>query len=527
MNNELNGQQEIILSPKKSGGKKAAVIAAIAVVAVGAAAGICIGVPSVNNSLKMALSSPEDYYSGVIRKEISESADKTAENYAAYCEKFNSDRAVKGTLTITPGPALLEELLLEERGVSADNMKIGCDYVMRTSGGQTEGAADMSLSFADKPLLDISTVVSGDSQYMSIPTISEKWLSMTSEDIEKALGTSIDTADKMKLLDGTVLTKERLGSMADRYMDIYLAHAGNVTLNKNTELTSASGVTSKYTEAVVSIDEASAKAMAEEFTAAIKADSDIKDIWLAAGASEDDYNDLMSELTLGESFSPYEIRTYIAADGSITGIKLTTDSGELSEILYTSGDNFSLELLLASDGDNISFTADGTVKNDVANGSGKLVVSEKTEYYEDEYNISFTFDDLDVKKLENGDLIGNISVDFSLDDTDSFSMSLIGKEDHAEATASISTDGENLLTVFASSEDTDFTAIEIPQGTTINILDQEALMDYIKNSDYSKLKSNISALSDIIGQDAVDYANELIDSLTVDYDYDNAYGVMY
>ena len=527
MNNELNGQQEIILSPKKSGGKKAAVIAAIAVVAVGAAAGICIGVPSVNNSLKMALSSPEDYYSGVIRKEISESADKTAENYAAYCEKFNSDRAVKGTLTITPGPALLEELLLEERGVSADNMKIGCDYVMRTSGGQTEGAADMSLSFADKPLLDISTVVSGDSQYMSIPTISEKWLSMTSEDIEKALGTSIDTADKMKLLDGTVLTKERLGSMADRYMDIYLAHAGNVTLNKNTELTSASGVTSKYTEAVVSIDEASAKAMAEEFTAAIKADSDIKDIWLAAGASEDDYNDLMSELTPGESFSPYEIRTYIAADGSITGIKLTTDSGELSEILYTSGDNFSLELLLASDGDNISFTADGTVKNDVANGSGKLVVSEKTEYYEDEYNISFTFDDLDVKKLENGDLIGNISVDFSLDDTDSFSMSLIGKEDHAEATASISTDGENLLTVFASSEDTDFTAIEIPQGTTINILDQEALMDYIKNSDYSKLKSNISALSDIIGQDAVDYANELIDSLTADYDYDNAYGVMY
>lgn len=342
MNNELNGQQEIILSPKKSGGKKAAVIAAIAVVAVGAAAGICIGVPSVNNSLKMALSSPEDYYSGVIRKETSESADKTAENYAAYCEKFNSDRAVKGTLTITPGPALLEELLLEERGVSADNMKIGCDYVMRTSGGQTEGAADMSLSFADKPLLDISTVVSGDSQYMSIPTISEKWLSMTSEDIEKALGTSIDTADKMKLLDGTVLTKERLGSMADRYMDIYLAHAGNVTLNKNTELTSASGVTSKYTEAVVSIDEASAKAMAEEFTAAIKADSDIKDIWLAAGASEDDYNDLMSELTPGESFSPYEIRTYIAADGSITGIKLTTDSGELSEILYTSGDNFSL-----------------------------------------------------------------------------------------------------------------------------------------------------------------------------------------
>ena len=52
-------------------------------------------------------------------------------------------------------------------------------------------------------------------------------------------------------------------------------------------------------------------------------------------------------------------------------------------------------------------------------------------------------------------------------------------------------------------------------------------MDYIKNSDYSKLKSNISALSDIIGQDAVDYANELIDSLTADYDYDNAYGVMY
>lgn len=106
-------------------------------------------------------------------------------------------------------------------------------------------------------------------------------------------------------------------------------------------------------------------------------------------------------------------------------------------------------------------------------------------------------------------------------------MSLIGKEDHAEATASISTDGENLLTVFASSEDTDFTAIEIPQGTTINILDQDALMDYIKNSDYSKLKSNISALSDIIGQDAVDYANELIDSLTADYDYDNTYGVMY
>ena len=516
-------------------------------------------VPAVRNTAKMTFSSPENYYAGVVRSSALESSEQTAKLYKEYCEKYSKGESEEGSLSLTLG-----DMLADEIGLPA-GASFGVDYSITAKDGQ--GAADLVLKAGDSELADISGVAAADTLYLAFPFLSSEWLSASYEDLAKYMqdmmyGSYYGDSDQQmftkldnSILDGTLLTEERTDRIFSKYADIYLDHAKNVKLTKNKEFTSESGITVKYTEACVTFTEAEVYALVTDILTAAKDDSDLQAIWTAAGGTEEDYDKIIDTFTEsmhaeGADFGTgtLDFDLYIGSDGKIKGcsVSVNTEDGELvsnaSSITYIKGTKYAFEYKLSSvseystdvysykSSDDANFVLNGALKGGKINGTGRFTISENSECnysddmrfedsfsdnsYSNETKMSFDIDikDLDKKALEEGKFVGTISVNGGNEDA-TVGITLSAGKDNIECTADISADGEKALTISITDKTGEYKEFTVPEGKTYSLLSEDDLIAYAKTIDVKKFKSNIENARASLGDEFTDELLEFADEL--------------
>lgn len=506
----MNTDNKIILNKKRS---KAPIIGGIAAVAaLGGAAAVILTVPSVNNTVKMTFSSPEDYYSHVLKTTALEGAENIADSYSKTCERVNEGHSYKGEASFA-----FDEKFSEYMGMnSAFDVALGYN-VSISEYGKHDGSFDINLSVSDRSIADANVTITDNTAYFGIPTISDSWICFTMEEAAEMAGYDIsaDTANAT-LYDGTVLTPERTEAVMNRYVDIYLKHAKNVTLNKNVEMTATSGLTQTYNEAVVSLSADEFTALAEEFSSTIKTDPDLKAIWLASGMSEEDYTEMTADISVDDTvFESAEIKTYIDKKGNISGFDIASGNNDVSFMTYIVDKDYEAVYSVREDETSTSVVITGSGDGELY--SGKAVVYTVYEGTESD-NIEITFDNVDYSALSDGLFKGSAAASVTLSDTEKISLNMIGKDDYTEVSFELDTEYGN-ITMVVYDEETEYTEVTAPTGNMISMTDEEALEDYFVNADYTLLKENIKGISNVIGDELAEQFILMIDMMQEEYSY--------
>ena len=504
----MNTNNKIILNKKKSIAPIVGGVAAVA--ALGAAAAIAINVPAVNNTVRMTFSSPEEYYSHVLRSQTTKSAEQISDNYKKSCEKMAEGHSYKGEASFA-----FDEKFSEYMGMNgAFDVALGYNVSM-SEYGKHDGSFDLNLSVSDKSIADANVTIADNTAYFAIPTISESWVCFTMEEASEMAGYDITTESaNVTLYDGTVLTPERTEAVVNRYVDIYLKHAKNVTLNKNIEMTTDSGISQTFNEAIVSLSADEFTALAEEFSSTIKTDPDLKAIWLAAGMTEDDYNEMTADISVEDTvFEAAEIRTYIDKKGNISGFDIKSGDTDVSFMTYVMDKSYAAVYDIKEGENDTAVTITGTADGELY--SGKAVFS-SVYNGESSDNIEITFDAVDLKALNEGIFKGSIASSFAVSDTETISFNLIGKGDYSEVSMDIDTE-EGKVTMVVYDEEVEYTEVTAPTGNMISLTDEEAIEDYFVNADYTLLKENIRAVSDIIGDELAEQFISMLDMMQTEY----------
>ena len=531
-------------SKKKSGrGVKGALIGTAAVATAGAVA--LTTVPSVKNTVKMTFSSPEEYFADVVRRNALESSAELAKAYASACAKNSENEAEKGRLSLTLG-----EEIAEDAGLRSGT-EFAMDYSVTAK--EKELAADLGFSAGGNALADVSAVYSGDMLYLGIPTISNAWLTVTSDEIEEAMGdmmsSDIDLDDldtsKITLWDGTVLSQEVTDRIYSKYTDIFLKYTKDVKLTKNQELTSKSGITVKYTEAALSYTESDIYSISQDIISAARDDADIQAIWTAAGGKDiKEYTDFIDQQLddiekqkANAGDGTVEIKLYIGSDGTIMGssadVKEMTESSDysssVSAVLFRKGSDFSYELTADTNseysseyGDDFNSSSsnkadvviDGTYSKGVINGAGKATITEKSSYMDEPEVITFdiALKDINRKALVKGEFEGTVSISGGNEDG-SVDISVSGEKDKAEVTIGFAEDGKDLFRLSCTAEKCAPAELGKPEGDTYKLLDEDEVIKYFRGCDLDKLKSNFEGARSALGDELTDEIVEMIDEL--------------
>ena len=530
----MGNTEKMIIS---SGKKKFPVAGGIAIgVAAVAAVGAVVAftVPSAKNVINMAFASPADYYSSVIKSGNRDNAKKDAEAYAAYCKEYSENASYSGEVSAEFGKALFSTLGITD----TDAVKLYCTYDMARKG--MDQSADMTLGIGSNPILDIKEAVSGQMLYLSIPTVSDKWLKVDAEALVKEIGTDSElpqTKGEYTFNDGTVITEKRMNAIYNRYTNIYLSYAKDVKLIKNVEKTSESGVGGKYTEADVTLTAADFTDMIGKMAEEAKKDEDIKAIWNSLGMTSEDFDKYMDELVSSADNDSTEgtadIKLFIDKKGKICGSEVVLtekdDKVTFSGMKYADKNKLVVEGGLSNaDGEGAKLVLDGTVKDGNVSGEGKLDINAG----EDVVTVNIKYSDIDTKALDKGRLLGSVNISGDIDTGDDemklvYSADLVVTENDEKLSGAVSLGKDEMLKFSATAVKGEKKDVVIPTGEVLDITKDEDVEKFAESIDLTKLKENIEKCRGELGDTLTDSLIGLIDgsSGSGSYDYgDYDYG---
>lgn len=523
----MGNTEKMIIS---SGKKKFPVAGGIAIgVAAVAAVGAVVAftVPSAKNVINMAFASPADYYSSVIKSGNRDNAKKDAEAYAAYCKEYSENASYSGEVSAEFGKALFSTLGITD----TDAVKLYCTYDMARKG--MDQSADMTLGIGSNPILDIKEAVSGQMLYLSIPTVSDKWLKVDAEALVKEIGTDSElpqTKGEYTFNDGTVITEKRMNAIYNRYTNIYLSYAKDVKLIKNVEKTSESGVGGKYTEADVTLTAADFTDMIGKMAEEAKKDEDIKAIWNSLGMTSEDFDKYMDELVSSADNDSTEgtadIKLFIDKKGKICGSEVVLtekdDKVTFSGMKYADKNKLVVEGRLSNaDGEGAKLVLDGTVKDGNVSGEGKLDINAG----EDVVTVNIKYSDIDTKALDKGRLLGSVNISGDIDTGDDemklvYSADLVVTENDEKLSGAVSLGKDEMLKFSATAVKGEKKDVVIPTGEVLDITKDEDVEKFAESIDLTKLRENIEKCRGELGDTFTDSLIELVDSLSGSGSYD-------
>ncbi|MBQ4310825.1 MAG: hypothetical protein II773_04465 [Oscillospiraceae bacterium] len=529
-----NTEKMIISSGKKkfpvAGG---IAIGVAAVAAVGAAAAFTV--PSAKNAINMAFASPADYYSSVIKSGNRDNAKKDAEAYAAYCKEYTENASYSGEISAEFGKALFSTIGITD----ADAVNLYCTYDMARK--DTDQSADITLGIGSNPLLDIKEAVSGQTIYLSMPTVSDKWLKIDTEALAEEMGADAglpQTKGEFTFNDGTVITEKRMNAIYNRYTNIYLSYAKDVKLIKNVEKTSESGVGGKYTEADVTMSAADMTEMIGKMAEEAKKDEDIKAIWNSFGMTSEDFDKYMDQLISSagneDAEGTAEIKLFIDKKGKICGSEVVLsgkdDKVTVSGMKYVDKNKVSVEgQLTDTDGEGAKLVLDGTVNNGIIGGEGKLDINAGDEVV----TVNIKYSDIDTKALEKGRLLGSVNISGDIDTGDDemklvYSADLVLTEKDEKLNGAVSLGKDELVKFTATAVKGETKDVVIPSGEVLDITKDEDVEKFAESIDLTKLKENIEKCRGELGDTFTDTLLSLFEGTSGygsydygDYNYDD------
>lgn len=499
------------------------VIAAILI----AAAAVCMIIPSVRNSLKLAFSSPEKYYAEAERKSVSDLSDSVYAVFSSMKEDQNEQSirniSEKTTMKFTFGDPVTDAL-----GDYKDilkNVSLSGDFTVK--GDNSHIYLDLLLNDTSIISADVFADTAANTGYLSFPELSDKYYKseLNSSDTVKS-----SSENDVSLFDCDSITQERLDSISQRYIGIYLdAVSDKIVMDKKSTCT-LGNVSCPAVKVTISLTGAEYLELVRSVTDALKSDEDIIAIAEDMGSRREDYiaqiDEFVSDMNLTASDeNMFDITIYIGTDGNIIGRTFTKSDSVISFVNISDNDSFASETkLIFSDKTGMEMMIKGSIGGNSIGGTADLTVySTDSNDDPESYSARVRFEDVKYKILENKVFGGKFT--FTSPDVEDLEivMTVDGDENASTVSADINYEGKKFISVltenqrYESDEDivlpSDDKCTDDPTEIIGDDFTDKILANISKATGLSEDELTDAFYSVLLGDDYDDYDD--------DYDYDD------
>lgn len=460
-------------------------------------------------------------------KEITHSISDTIEQ-AEKAIKGELEFAYDANLNVTFGSVMKDLVGVELKPIDVSTSA-------KQKGKKT--SADIAVNYDSKSLVSLNSVFdhTTETMYFKVPELSDAYLTGTVNDFaelaksgeklvpsedEKSTSADIDlNKDMLNVLKG--IDFEKLGDDLDTYVDLIKEKAPEAKKGDNIS-GEIDGHKYDYTTKSYEINGNDVKTIADAVVDKAKKDSLIKDIAIAMGCSEDEYNsDLDSaKSSINESIDEeikdktFTVDIYYDND-ILKGFKTNFDGADVNVILIDNDDVFAMDYIIKFDGTEVTLKGSAAKTDDKINGEFKFNANMQEE---GSFNGKFVVTDLEAKE---GIFKGTISSEFNLNVsgviiTPKIVIKSNSTNDKLDLSCSLGMGDVDYVTLAMTCEKTDASDITLPTGTMYNMTNEDDMKKYMSSCDVNKLTENIK---NALGEEL--YNAIISDSDDDIYDYEN------
>ena len=460
-------------------------------------------------------------------KEITHSISDTIEQ-AEKAIKGELEFAYDANLNVTFGSVMKDLVGVELKPIDVSTSA-------KQKGKKT--SADIAVNYDSKSLVSLNSVFdhTTETMYFKVPELSDAYLTGTVNDFaelaksgeklvpsedEKSTSADIDlNKDMLNVLKG--IDFEKLGDDLDTYVDLIKEKAPEAKKGDNIS-GEIDGHKYDYTTKSYEINGNDVKTIADAVVDKAKKDPLIKDIAIAMGCSEDEYNsDLDSaKSSINESIDEeikdktFTVDIYYDND-ILKGFKTNFDGADVNVILIDNDDVFAMDYIIKFDGTEVTLKGSAAKTDDKINGEFKFNANMQEE---GSFNGKFVVTDLEAKE---GIFKGTISSEFNLNVsgviiTPKIVIKSNSTNDKLDLSCSLGMGDVDYVTLAMTCEKTDASDITLPTGTMYNMTNEDDMKKYMSSCDVNKLTENIK---NALGEEL--YNAIISDSDDDIYDYEN------
>lgn len=460
-------------------------------------------------------------------KEITHSISDTIEQ-AEKAMKGELEFAYDANLNVTFGSVMKDLVGVELKPIDVSTSA-------KQKGKKT--SADIAVNYDSKSLVSLNSVFdhTTETMYFKVPELSDAYLTGTVNDFaelaksgeklvpsedEKSTSADIDlNKDMLNVLKG--IDFEKLGDDLDTYVDLIKEKAPEAKKGDNIS-GEIDGHKYDYTTKSYEINGNDVKTIVSAVVDKAKEDSLIKDIAIAMGCSEDEYNsDLDSaKSSINESIDEeikdktFTVDIYYDND-ILKGFKTNFDGADVNVILIDNDDVFAMDYIIKFDGTEVTLKGSAAKTDDKINGEFKFNANMQEE---GNFNGKFVVTDLEAKE---GIFKGTISSEFNLNVsgviiTPKIVIKSNSTNDKLDLSCSLGMGDVDYVTLAMTCEKTDASDITLPTGTMYNMTNEDDMKKYMSSCDVNKLTENIK---NALGEEL--YNAIISDSDDDIYDYEN------
>ncbi|MDE6520310.1 MAG: hypothetical protein K2K91_07635 [Ruminococcus sp.] len=545
LNNVVSGVEQ---AKKGKGGLIAGITAGVVLVGAGGGAVAYATSDYVKNQVKLATSSPENYYTWVTEKNTDDFAKAVSEQYRQSIEDMKSGQkcsaSLKYDINDTAKNELLEYMTDDEQeiiDVIKNFSSIAVGVNADTKDNLTSGNAFVEWNGEKLASFDMACDLSAMDMLFRVPELTEQWLDIDVNDIygydyyNDDSNKDLNASEKIRKDPESVITPEELETEITKYMNIWNECIADVELEKKADI-AISDINVNYTVATVTIDETKAKEISEKFINTVKEDEILKSIVVdrleVADADKyiSDLDDALAEINENydeNSTDTVTLNTYIDPTGCIRGISFETSENDSAKfIIGKDGDELRGEFFVSEDGEE-DFKGILTAKDNGGKYTGAFDMTV------DDETVSVEFTDLETVDEKKGYMNGVLTfvlpqevIDAEADVIFSISLNSDNSSQQIAIPLDIADKNYGTLTLSISSEIGAEPSMPDKSGAFVINDDTDAeLSDYVERDKMEEFIKNILLKVGFNEEMATEGANDLGEELYYDYsadfDYDN------
>lgn len=530
------------------GGKKIAAVTAGIIAAAGIGGGVAYTCSDyVKNQVKLAVCKPESYYAWVNEENAEDFAKQIAEKYSAGIDRIDkgstASLSLKYDLSDTALDLIKDEISGEDGEFITDNLK-SVEFGITAAAKKGDSNNSLFMNWNDDRLLtlDASYIDADQTGFFRIPELTEKWMSLDmSSIIEEAMSSYGEDETTEKLEDaltkfvtdpGAYLTADELESEIVRYVGVWNASAGDVTLEKKSTV-DICDISVEYTVVSVEINNEKAKEIVTNFTDELRDDSVIKGVIIDKlnAVSEDEYNDALDKVieSINEDVEDNDetvtFSTYIDPKGVIRGFRAESADATASCIMGLEGDQVRGEMYVTEDGTE-------TCRSELTATETDKKYTGSIEITSDDEECTIEFTDFEIVD----ETLGTFNADTTFivpgdEEEEKVNVKFSAEGNTQRASADVNVDGDNYGTVTLSLSYENSASPEFPdKGDTLVIddiddFDIDTLKEYVTEDEVSSflktLLVKVGYPEDTADEYGKSFAGYIYEDRSYNYSYDD------
>lgn len=488
----------------------------------------------VKNQVKLAVSSPENYYTWVNTKNSEDFAKQISDEYRTSLDEMKNGQ--KGSVSLKYELSdSVKDMLSEGSDESVIEIiknvnDISIGSVFDSNGTVTSGNVFAEMNGERLATFDTAVDSANMEVFFRISELTEQWLNVSTESTYGMSDNEVmDAYEKFAQDPESLITPDELETEINKYANLWNECIADVKLEKKADV-AISDINVNYTVTSVEIDEAKANEIAVKFVTAVKEDDILKGIVVDKlnAVTADEYNseldDILSDIendTDSSSTDTVTLSTYIDPTGCIRGVSFETS------------DNDSAKFIVGKDGDEIR--GEFTVSENAGNiFSGILTATENDKKYTgsfdmsaDDETISVEFADLETvdekKGYINGVLTFVLPADTEIPPV-SVNLSSDGSSQKISADLDINGTDYGKITLDISSESG--AEPSLPDKSSAFVIDENTdaeFSDYVEQAKMEEFITNILTKIGFTSEDVAKFTKSLSEELYYDYSADFDY----